>query len=133
MTPAAQPGSSSFGVWIGARRAGTIARSGDRTRFSLDVEYREDPDRPVLGLVFEDQPERAHAATVRIAPWFSNLLPEGSLRDWIARERGVNRQREMELQAHVGHDLPGAVRVLPEGEAPVETLCHDHPDTRDVA
>ena len=124
-----QPDSSSFGVWIGDRRAGTIQRIGDRTRFSLDLDYREDPNRPVLGLVFEDRPERVHVATVRVAPWFSNLLPEGRLRDWIARERGVNRQREIELLAHVGHDLPGAVRVLPEGEVPVELMWSDEPDT----
>ena len=124
-----QPDSSSFGVWIGDRRAGTIQRIGDRTRFSLDLDYREDPNRPVLGLVFEDRPERVHVASIRVAPWFSNLLPEGRLRDWIAGERGVNRQREIELLAHVGHDLPGAVRVLPEGEVPLEWVWGDEPDT----
>jgi serine/threonine-protein kinase HipA len=120
-----QPDSSSFGVWIGSRRAGTIRRFGDRTRFSLDADYREDPDRPVLGLVFEDRPDRVHVATVRLAPWFSNLLPEGRLRDWIAGEKGVNRQREMELLAQVGHDLPGAVRVLPDREEFVESIWPD--------
>jgi serine/threonine-protein kinase HipA len=123
------PDPASFGVWIGDRRAGTIRRFGDRTRFSLDADYRADPDRPVLGLVFEDRPEKVHVASVRVAPWFSNLLPEGRLRDWIAGERGVNRQREMELLAQVGHDLPGAVRVLPEDEVPVESLWGDEPDT----
>lgn len=123
------PDSSSFGVWIGDRRAGTIQRVGDRTRFSLDLDYREDAARPVLGLVFEDRPERVHVATVRVAPWFSNLLPEGRLREWIAEDRGVNRQREMELLAQVGHDLPGAVRVLPEGEVPIEFVWADEPDT----
>lgn len=120
------PDSTSFGVWIGDRRAGTIRRFGDRTRFSLDGDYREDPDRPVLGLVFEDRPEKVHVATVRLAPWFSNLLPEGRLRDWIAGERGVNRQREMELLAQVGYDLPGAVRVLPDREELAESMwTHD--------
>jgi serine/threonine-protein kinase HipA len=127
-----QPDSSSFGVWIGERRAGTIQRIGDRTRFSLDRDYREDPNRPVLGLVFEDRPERVHVASVRVAPWFSNLLPEGRLRDWIAAERDVNRQREIELLAHVGHDLPGAVRVLPEGEIPIELIWGYEPDTYSI-
>lgn len=126
------PDSGRFGVWIGDRRAGTILRIGDRTRFSLDLDYRDDPDRPVLGLVFEDRPDQVHVATVRIAPWFSNLLPEGRLRDWIAEERGVNRQREIELLAQVGHDLPGAVRILPEGEVPIESLWNDEPDTYSV-
>ncbi len=123
------PDSDSFGVWIGDRRAGTIQRVADRTRFSLDLDYREDPSRPVLGLVFEDRPERVHVATVRVAPWFSNLLPEGRLRDWIAGQRGVSPQREMELLAQVGHDLPGAVRLLPEGEVPLDPAWSDEPDT----
>lgn len=127
-----QPVSDSFGVWIGDRRAGTIFRVADRTRFTLDRDYREDPDRPVLGLVFEDRPEKAYVATVRLAPWFSNLLPESRLRDWIARERGVNPEREMELLAQVGHDLPGAVRVLPDGEVPLDTLWADEPDTYSI-
>lgn len=116
---------TSFGVWIGERRAGTIQRAGDRTRFSLDPDYREDPCRPVLGLAFEDRPGRVHVASVRVASWFSNLLPEGRLRDLIARERGVNRQREMELLTWVGHDLPGAVRVLPDGGAPTDPVGSD--------
>jgi serine/threonine-protein kinase HipA len=120
------PDTERFGVWLGGRRAGTIRRHGDRTRFSLDPDYRDDPDRPVLGLIFEDRPERVHTATVRLAPWFSNLLPEGRLRDWIAGERGVNRQREMELLAQVGHDLPGAVRVLRDRDEFAESMwAHD--------
>jgi serine/threonine-protein kinase HipA len=114
-----------YGVWIDNRRAGTLRQLGDRTRFSLDRDYREDPDRAVLGLVFEESPTAAHAAAVRLPPWFSNLLPEGRLRDWIAEERHVNRMREMELMAQVGHDLPGAVQVLPEGEEPADPTWDD--------
>jgi serine/threonine-protein kinase HipA len=84
----------------------------------LDQQYREDPDRPVLGLLFEQDPLLAHSAALRLPPWFSNLLPEGRLREWIAADRGVSADREMELLAQVGHDLPGAVRVLPAGSPP---------------
>ncbi|MGZ3142746.1 type II toxin-antitoxin system HipA family toxin [Lentzea chajnantorensis] len=114
-----------FGVWLDDRRVGTIRQQGDRTQFTLDEEYRGDPERPVLGLVFEDRPTASHAAAVRLAPWFSNLLPEGQLRAWIARERNVNRKREMELLSQVGHDLPGAVRVLAEDEVPIVASLRD--------
>jgi serine/threonine-protein kinase HipA len=124
-----RPGSDSFSVWIGDRRAGTIHRFSDRTRFSLDLDYREDPGRPVLGLVFEDRPDKVHVASVRVAPWFSNLLPESRLRDWIARERDVSPEREMELLAQVGRDLPGAVRILAEDEAPLEPDWNAELDT----
>ena len=44
-------------------------------------------------------------------PWFSNLLPEGRLRHWIAEDASVDENKEIELLLKVGHDLPGAVRV----------------------
>lgn len=107
-----------FGVWIGNRLAGRLHQRGDYTWFEIADDYASDPSRPVLGLQFEQDLTARHARAMRLPPWFSNLLPEGVLRQWIADERGVPVSREMELLAQVGHDLPGAVRVLAEGEAP---------------
>jgi serine/threonine-protein kinase HipA len=109
---------SAYEVWLGQVLAGVIHQRGDHTRFVLDQQYRDDPDRAVLGLLFEQDPLRAHSAALRLPPWFSNLLPEGVLRKWIADDRGVSSDREMELLAQVGHDLPGAVQVLPAGSPP---------------
>jgi len=109
-----------YGVWVYERFVGVLQSRGDYTRFLIDPNYWDDPERPVLGLRFEDRPSDIHAAALRLPPWFSNLLPEGRLRDWIAIERGVSRQREMLLLAHVGHDLPGAVRITPDVQPPGE-------------
>lgn len=100
-------------VWLRGDRVGTLFQRGDYTRFVFSDEYLDDPDRPVLGLLFEQDLSARHAAALRLPCWFSNLLPEGRLREWIAADRKVSPQREMELLAQVGHDLPGAVRVLP--------------------
>ena len=100
-----------FGVWLRDLRIGTLVRRGDYTRFLLAESYLSDPNRPVLGLLFEQDLLARHAAALRLPPWFSNLLPEGILREWIAAERHVSAQREMELLAQVGHDLAGAVRI----------------------
>jgi serine/threonine-protein kinase HipA len=118
-----------YTVWLGTTRAGVIHQRGDHTRFFLAEEYRNDPDRPVLGLLFEQDLLRTHSAALRLPPWFSNLLPEGVLRDWIAADRGVSADREMELLAQVGHDLPGAVRVLPAGaQAPADAGAAGEPE-----
>src|SRR6266545_4524368 len=107
-------------VWLHDQQVGTIYQRGDYTRFTLAEPYRMDPDRPVLGLVFEQDLSAAHTAALRLPPWFSNLLPEGRLREGIAEDRGVSPHREMELLAQVGHDLPGAIRVLPADARPEE-------------
>lgn len=115
------PSETIYSVWIGDSRAGSIRQRGDYTRFILDESYRDNASRPVLGLIFEQDPLKTHSANLRLPPWFSNLLPEGRLREWVADDRGVSVDREMELLAQVGHDLPGAVRVLPANSEPGQT------------
>ena len=74
------------------------ALSGDRSVFSFDDDYAEDENRPTLSLAFKD----AHGALIRdfnaqqtrLLPFFSNLLPEGVLRDYLAKRAGVKVMRE---------------------------------------
>lgn len=107
-------------VLLHGERVGTLSQRGDHTRFILNEQYLQRADRPVLGLRFEEGLRKPYAAALRLPAWFSNLLPEGPLREWIARDRGVSLDREMELLAQVGHDLPGAVQVLPADGPDVE-------------
>ena len=44
-------------------------------------------------------------------PFFSNLLPEGHLREYLAARAGVKPGREFFLLATLGADLPGAITV----------------------
>ncbi|HET6941070.1 MAG TPA: type II toxin-antitoxin system HipA family toxin [Sphingomicrobium sp.] len=117
------------------RRIGTIARlAGDRSIFTFDEGYVTDPERPTLSLAYKD----AFGATInqprayqtRTEPFFSNLLPEGALRDYLARRAGGKSVREYQLLEQLGADLPGAVKVVPVGE---ETLVHDNEDAGKVA
>ncbi len=103
-------------VLLNGRRVGTILQRGDVARFIFDAEYWEDPAREVLGLWFEDDPRRSPQAALRLPAWFSNLLPEGPLRHWIARDQGVSADRELQLLLQIGRDLPGAVQVIPADE-----------------
>lgn len=75
--------------------------------------YWDDPDRPVLGLRFENDPGGRVSGARRLPAWFSNLLPEGRLRELIAHDAGVTTHDEAELLGRIGHDLPGAVQVAP--------------------
>lgn len=93
---------------VGALRLGNTAPSGDRIEFVLHDEYLNLVVRPVLGQTFEDDPS-PRSSGMRAPPWFSNLLPEGPLRQLIAEQRGVSAEREFFLLEHLGADLPGAV------------------------
>ena len=102
---------------------GTLTRfPGDRTLFAFNEAYIADDARPVLGLSFKDALGALltdfRPTQTKLMPFFSNLLPEGHLRTYLAERAGVNPEREFFLLWALGRDLPGAITVTPaEGEA----------------
>jgi len=102
---------------------GTLTRvDGDRTLFAFNDAYINDENRPVLSLSFKNH--LGHLTTefspvqTRVMPFFSNLLPEGRMRTYLAERAGVNPQREFFLLWVLGQDLPGAITVEPaDGDA----------------
>jgi serine/threonine-protein kinase HipA len=126
---------ASLDVNLGGKRIGSIARlDGDRSIFSFDDAYVQDEGRPVLSLAYRDSfgalINHPRAYQTRVEPFFSNLLPEGTLRDYLARRAGVKAVREYQLLGQLGEDLPGAVEVVPVG---AETLVADEANTNEVA
>ncbi len=95
---------------------------GDRTIFTFNDAYIEKPNRPTLSLSFRDNLgnliTQLRPTTRVVPPFFSNLLPEGPLRRYLAERAGVNDQREFFLLWALGKDLPGALSIHPaEGDA----------------
>lgn len=109
----------SFAVSLAGHVVGHLHHRGDYCWLEWQEGYWEDPTRPVLGLRFENEPSAKVASALRLPPWFSNLLPEGRLRDWVARDADVHPSREMLLLRRLGLDLPGAIVVTP-AEEPVD-------------
>jgi serine/threonine-protein kinase HipA len=85
---------------------------GAMVEFRLLESYKQAYPRQVLGQQFLDDLNKVHRSRARVPTWFSNLLPEGVLRELIARQAGVASAREYFLLAHLGEDLPGAVRIV---------------------
>ena len=110
-------------VLLGGIRAGMLAREGGgRIRFLFAESYAEMPDRPTLSLCYESAPGELLAAAPRayagrLPPFFSNLLPEGLLRDLLIERAGIPRSDEFALLRALGEDLPGAVRVVDPASA----------------
>jgi serine/threonine-protein kinase HipA len=123
---------NTLAVKLHGRRIGVINRvGGDRHLFSFEQDYIDDANRPTLSLSFKGQtgglviPTRV--VTARLPVFFSNLLPEGHLRDYLAARAGVKQQREFFLLAVLGADLPGALKVTPMNQ-PQDDAAHDGRD-----
>ena len=102
-------------VLLHGEAVGTLVNSGERTYFSLNDAYAEDRDRPVVSAGFTDEfggliTEFPDTRT-RVMPFFSNMLPEGHLREYLAGRAKVSPVREFFLLRALGDDLPGAVTI----------------------
>lgn len=95
--------------------------AGEKTLFAFSESYVANAKRPTLSLWFKTPmgelktTEKIRGAAT-LPPFFSNLLPEGHLREYLARKANVKSGREFFLIATLGKDLPGAVRVLSSEE-----------------
>lgn len=112
-------------ILLNDRRIGTLARlDGDRSIFTFDEAYLADEERPTLSVAYRDQYgsiiNAPRAYQTQIEPFFSNLLPEGAMRDYLARRTGIKSSREYLLLAQLGGDLPGAVKAVPAGARGVQ-------------
>src|SRR5665213_2965751 len=122
-------------IFLGDRKVGAITGlGGDRTVFTFDDAYADDPARPTLSLSFKDAMgdliRDQRRTQTRLSPFFSNLLPEGPLRDYLAERAGVNVVREFYLLWALGGDLPGAIIARgPDGEEPMPAPDDDVPAT----
>ena len=114
---------STLNVLLYGKLIGTITDvGGDRSLFAFTQEYIEDVNRPILSLGFKDTLGELitdfNATQTKLIPFFSNLLPEGEMRNYLGERAGVNPDREFFLLWVLGQDLSGAVTVEPaDGEA----------------
>ena len=118
-------------VWLGKTLVGSITElPNDRNIFVFDESYAENPDRPVLSLSFYDAEARLDTNPVpmqmKVVPFFSNLLPEGELRHYVARRAGVKSVRDLPLLQLLGEDLPGAVVVRAGSDGPPQEAFEEN-------
>jgi serine/threonine-protein kinase HipA len=95
---------------------------GDRTLFAFTEGHIGNAARPTLSLSFKDELGSLitdfRPVQTRVPPFFANMLPEGSMGEYLAERAGVNPRREFFLLWVLGRDLPGAVTIRPaDGEA----------------
>jgi len=113
---------------------GWLSRVGDNLRMSFAPGYVADASRPVLSQLYRGRGEPATRAIMsaindsrlvrigKLPVFFENMLPEGHNRNRLAEARGVDLDDEFELLAAAGHDLIGAIEVLPGHNIPGDVL-----------
>jgi len=126
---------NALAVNLDGRQIGVINRlAGDQQLFAFEQDYIDDPNRPTLSLSFKGRTgglvTAVRPVTARVPPFFSNLLPEGHLRAYLAEQAGVKPGREFFLLAALGEDLAGAVTVTPL-EAGQHNKRDDGPNEKD--
>jgi serine/threonine-protein kinase HipA len=119
---------NALGVYLQGGRIGIISRlMGDSHIFAFEQDYIDDPNRLTLSLSYKSRTgglvTTVKPVSRRLPPFFSNLLPEGHLRDYLAEKAGVKKEREFYLMAVLGADLAGAITVKPIDAGAQE---HDH-------
>lgn len=128
-------------VLLHGQTVGTLTNAGaDRSIFAWNEAYLNDETRATLGLGFKDTFGNLmtdfRPYQTRLMPFFSNLLPEGHLRQYLCAKLDINPVREFGLLMALGQDLPGAVSVQPSSdrdlvptrEAPSNNAFEDEPD-----
>jgi serine/threonine-protein kinase HipA len=103
-------------VFLYDRPIGTLTHlAGDKNVFAFDEAYIEDSSRPILSLSFKNTSGKlitdANLTQTRLSPFFSNLLPEGPLLEYLALRANLNPKHEFFLLWALGKDLPGAITI----------------------
>ncbi len=109
-----------------------------RNQLSFANEFAQDPDRPTFSLITHPNFPRSDrlmatplARNQKLYPSLSNLLPEGSLRELIARGLKVHLDNEFQILTYLGADLPGALIATPLDPADVpKSVLLSHRDAK---
>lgn len=122
-------------IFLNDVHAGVLTQLPDgRILFTFNESYAADPVRPVLSQsYFSTEGElltSTKAYSGKVPPFFSNMLPEGHLREYLAERGGIKPTHEFHLLYLLGEDLPGAVTAKPAEGFSLATKNEAAPEKR---
>jgi len=106
-------------VWLGHAHAGDLWREAEGgMSFRYTSDYLASNGAAPLSLSL---PLRAEAFTSKeCRPFFANVLPDGALRQAVARKLGLSEDNDFGLLVALGGECAGAVSLLPVGQKPTQ-------------
>ncbi len=104
---------ASLSVFYGSRLVGALQR-GDGTGFGFTY-ARSWLDWPEAFAISVSLPLAERAFGAEAEAFFTNLLPEGDVRELLCRQLGLSVGNAFDLLAAIGGECAGALSVQPEG------------------
>jgi serine/threonine-protein kinase HipA len=114
-----------------------------KSLFAFDDSYIDlGPGRPTLSLSFntpgdveatERRLREIYSSRMKLPPFFSNLLPEGVLREYMVKRLKIHHAHEFDILMALGTSLPGAIRALPADELPQAAINYYRPGATHAA
>ena len=106
-------------VYKANQKVGTLSRADDSYFFFYAASWLEQDNPAPLSISLPLKDESFSSKETR--PFFSNLLPEGQLRDHYAAKHRVSSEDDFALLAALAGDCAGAVTLYPEGVVPPDS------------
>lgn len=116
-----------LGVWLSGILAGKLSIDGGRLSFQYEEGYLVLAREKSLTPLTQSLPLQQHEfEDQQCRPYFAGLLPEGHLRQLIAKQHQISRQNDFALLQLIGGECAGAISLMP-----IDETFSDH-QTQDV-
>lgn len=110
-------------VYLHSQRVGTLSLVGGRLSFQFAAEAL---DNPSLWPLSQSLPlQREPFGDLQSRPFFAGLLPEGRMRNLVARQAQVSSQNEFGLLEFIGGECAGAVSISTGEQPPPSDNAYD--------
>ncbi len=124
-------------IYLNETKVGLLVRLSDgRVLFTFDETYIASKNHPILSQCYysaeRELLSETRAYRTKAPPFFSNLLPEGHLREYLAQRGCIKENDEFSLLYLLGEDLPGAVIAKP-ADREISSNAERDLDTKKVA
>ncbi len=118
-----------------------VGYNNGRNALHFADEFKNDANRPTFSLITHPAFPRSKKImnelwikNHRIHPTLSNLLPEGSMREWITQKLKIHTDNEFYIFSYLGKDLPGALVAEPmEPDDVPESILIAHETAKPVS
>jgi len=120
-------------VWVADKTVGTLSVEQGRWHFSYNTNWLVDETTFSLSphLTLQNEPFIDSADDKRVEWFFENLLPEGGMREALARQASISENNVYQLIARYGQESAGALTIV-SGDKQLLTSGYEKLDNKEL-